>query len=88
LSISIREIALERTAGGCVPASGDLALQSHQALWITNPVWQGLSPRSELRASSANSGFGVIVVADDRCAQADRDCASSAAMKTSSASRC
>ena len=67
LGISLRETALERTAGGAYRLPGDLALQSHQALWITNPVYStglySLEASCELLRRIADSG--VIVVADE-----------------------
>ena len=70
LGISLRETALERTAGGAYRLPGDLALQSHQALWITNPVYStglySLEASCELLRRIADSG--VIVVADESLA--------------------
>lgn len=70
LGISIREIALERTAGGAYRLPGDLALLSHQALWVTNPVYStglySLEASCDLLRRIADSG--AIVIADESLA--------------------
>jgi aspartate/methionine/tyrosine aminotransferase len=70
LGLSVREIALERTAGGAYRLPGDLAMQSHQTLWVTNPVYStglySLEASCDLLRRIADAG--TIVVADESLA--------------------
>jgi aspartate/methionine/tyrosine aminotransferase len=70
LGISVREVALERTAGGAYRLPRDLALQSHQAVWLTNPIYStglySLEASCDLLRQIADAG--TIVIADESLA--------------------
>jgi aspartate/methionine/tyrosine aminotransferase len=70
LGISVREVALERTPSGAYRLPHDLALQPHQALWLTNPVYStglySLEANCDLLRQIADSG--TIVIADESLA--------------------
>lgn len=70
LGLSVREVALERGADGAYQIPADLDLQSHQALWITNPIYStglySLEASCDLLRRIADAG--AVVVADESLA--------------------